>query len=134
LAVRLSIEGRSPIHRRLAAEPITWTSRIRSVASDVGVGRIWVEKVQLRTSPEVEGPPAEGPIAELLQWIAQRPSAPEQSAALSEEVSDLVEKLPSELREGADALGLDRPERFGELVQQAEQLLAQRLLDRGTPP
>ena len=132
LAVRVSVEGRTKIHRPLAAEPLTWSNRIRSLASDVGVGRIWVEKVQLRTSPIAAGPPAEGPIADLLQWIADRPAAAGDLAALAGEVSDLVDKLPPELREGPEALGLDRPESLAQLARQAEQLLAHRLLDRDT--
>jgi DNA repair exonuclease SbcCD nuclease subunit len=135
LAVRLSIEGRSPIHRRLAAEPVTWTNHIRALAADISVGQIWVEKIHLTTAPPAaETAPPEGPLAELLDWIDRRPSAPEDLAALAGEVSDLLEKLPAELREGSDALGMDRPERLRDLARQAEQLLAHRLLQRDTSP
>ncbi len=131
LAVRLTIEGRSAVHRRLTAEPLTWTNQIRALASDVGVGQLWVEKILLATAPPVAaGPAPEGPLAELLTWIGSRPSAPDDAAALAGAVADLLEKLPPELREGPEALSVDRPERLRELAQQAEQLLAFRLLHR----
>lgn len=135
LAVRLSIEGRSPNHRRLAAEPITWTNQIRALAADLGVGQIWIEKVQLLTSPPIETIRPEGPQADMLEWIANRPAAPEDLAQLAGEISDLLEKLPAELREGRDGLlGMDRPERLRDLARQAQQLLAHRLLERHATP
>lgn len=129
LAVRVSLEGRSAVHRRLAAEPITWANRIRAVASDVGMGQVWIEKVQLNSLPPAEELAAEGPLADLLQAVAERLSSPEAVALLAEEVAELVEKLPVELREGAGRLALDGPEGLGPLARQAEQLLALRLLE-----
>jgi DNA repair exonuclease SbcCD nuclease subunit len=135
LAVRMTIEGRSAIHRRLMAEPVTWTNRIRALASDVGVGQIWVEKILLATAPPLAaGPAAEGPLAELLAWIGSRQSGPEDVASLADAVADLLEKLPPELREGPESLGVGRPERLRALAQQAEQLLAHRLLYRDASP
>jgi exonuclease SbcD len=135
LAVRMTIEGRSTFHRRLTAEPLTWTNQIRAVASDVGVGQIWVEKILLATAPPLtSGPLPEGPLADLLAWIGNRESTPEELAVLADAVSDLLERLPPELREGADALSVEHPERLRDLARQAEQLLAHRLLDRDAKP
>jgi hypothetical protein len=40
---------------------------------------------------------------------------------------DFLEKLPAELREGPDALGLDQPPALGQLLDQVEQMLIQQL-------
>jgi hypothetical protein len=47
--------------------------------------------------------------------------------ALDPALADFQEKLPPELREGPDALGLDRPPTLRQLLDQVEQMLIQQL-------
>ena len=132
VAVRVEIAGDCPAHRNLAAEPQRWTNEIRAVAQDVG-GGVWVEKVALATSlpPQSQGIDAlDGPVGDLVRYVEEIRSMPDKLAALAGELADLRDKLPAELKEGPDALGLDRPEKIGEMLEQVEPLLVQQLLRR----
>ena len=131
LAVRVEVAGPSPAHRALMAEPHRWTNEIRAAAQDISAGDVWIEKVALRTQPprDVDLSQAhEGPVGELLGWIAQLRSDPAQLAGLSGELADLLEKLPPELKEGSGTLSLDKPEQMGEVLDQVEQMLVHQLL------
>ncbi len=132
LAVRVEVGGLCPAHRALAAEPQRWTNEIRALAQDVGGGDVWIEKVQWRTAPpaDVSGQPADGPIGELVQRIAELKADPQALSTLGSELSDLLEKLPPELAEGPAALGLQRPEKLRAMLDQVEQMLIHQLLSR----
>ena len=131
LAVRVQITGPCPAHGALVAEPQRWINQIRAVAQDVGSGDGWVEKVVPDTSPPVDLDQTQltdGPIGELIEYAAELKSAPEKLASLGDELSDLIDKLPPELREGPDAMGLDQPETLARMLDQAEQILVHHLL------
>jgi len=135
LAVRVEIAGTSPAHRDLAAEPLRWTNDIRALAQEAGHGELWIEKVLLHTQlPRDAALALDGPVGELVQWIAELKADPTQLAALGGELSDLLDKLPPELQEGPAALGLDRPERLRESLDDVEQRLVHHLLGRSAGP
>lgn len=54
LAVRVVLSGACPAHAALSADPEAVRSEIRARAEDVSSGRAWVEKVKLRTTPQVD--------------------------------------------------------------------------------
>jgi DNA repair exonuclease SbcCD nuclease subunit len=130
LAARVEVTGACGAHRALVAEPNRWTNEIRALAQDVGGGELWIEKVQLRTAlaADASGQSPDGPIGELIQRIAELKSDPEDLGRLGGEFADLLEKLPPELKEGVDALGLERPETLRDMLDQVEQLLIHQLL------
>jgi len=136
LAVRVEVAGSCRAHRALAAEPNRWTNEIRALAQDVGGGELWIEKVQLRTAlpADTAGQSLDGPIGELVQRIAELKTDPQDLANLGGEFSDLLEKLPPELKEGSESLGLERPEKLREMLDQVEQMLIHQLLAREGPP
>lgn len=137
VAVRVEVRGPTPAHSALAAEPERWANEIRALATDAGGGDLWIEKVVLDTSlPSGLGREhlAEGPIGELLAWIDELKSSPAGLETLGAELADLCGKLPSELREGADALRLDQPDAIRPMLQQVEELLVHQLLSRGERP
>ncbi len=132
VAVRVEIGGPCPAHRKLAAEPYRWTSEIRAVAQDVGPG-VWVEKIAIATSlpPELACVDAlDGPVGELIRYVEEIRHSPEKIATLVGELAELRDKLPLELKEGADSLGFERPEKISEVLEQVEQLLVHELLGR----
>jgi DNA repair exonuclease SbcCD nuclease subunit len=133
LAVRVEVSGACSAHRQLSAESYRWTNEVRAVAQDIGGGALWVEKIALRTTmpkaPE-DLSRADGPIGELTQYLAELRTGGAGLAELAAELNDLREKLPPELKEGDDALGLDQPEKLRELLDQVEQLLVHQLLGR----
>ena len=82
----------------------------RALATDVGSGALWLEKILVRTAREVDvtrRPGEPGPIGELLAEIAAIADEPGQLEALAAELHDLRCRVPAELLEGADPVRLD---------------------------
>lgn len=136
LAVRVEISGPSRVHQTIAAQPLRWENEIRALAEDVS-GGLWIEKLCLRTSPPVDierALAAAGPIAELVACVEEAAFDEQLLASLGSHLDPLIEKLPLELKEGPDSLGLDRPDVLREtLTQVREMLLRQLLSDEGEP-
>ena len=129
-AVRVEITGACRAHRSLAAQPLNWTNEVRAAALDVGCGSLWVEKVLVDTSPPARVDSAallDGPLGELVEYVRELRAAPESLLTLDQTLADFQDKLPPELREGPDALGLDRPPALRQLLDQVEQMLIQQL-------
>jgi DNA repair exonuclease SbcCD nuclease subunit len=130
LAVRIELEGACPAHRQLVAEPNRWSAEIQAAALHLGSDRLWIERVVRKTSmPSSKGPAAdiEGPVGELCEFIAEMQSDKQSLEMLSETLRPLLSRLPAELTEGPTSLGLDSEERLRELLDDARQLLIQRI-------
>ncbi len=133
----MEIEGACSAHRALAAEPLRSTSEIRALAQDVGSGELWIEKVELRTSLPADCQSAltsDGPLGELLHYLAELKADSAQMISLVQSVADLRDRLPAELVEGSGAMRFDDPAELRGLVDHVEQLLVQQLLARGGSP
>ena len=78
----------------------------------------------LDSSVVPDAAPAPEPAPDVL---AQAATPAQSLLALDPGLLDFLEMLPPELREGADALGLDRPPALGQLLDQVEQMLIQQL-------
>ncbi len=132
LAARLTIQGRSGAHARIEAEPTAFEARLRALALDVGDGeRVWLEKVQLRTSAPLDLAGAaerDDAVGELVRALRGLPRDEALLAQLCEGLRELRDKLPAELKEGPDSLRLDDPAMVAGLADELEQLLLPRLL------
>lgn len=131
VVVRVRIFGESRAHEDLASDVEQWTQEIRAAALDLGVGRVFVEKVRVETRAplgEAEVEHAGGPVGELLQTLDEIAADPEELAALGRVLEDLEGKLPRELRESDGARGLTDPERVGAWLRQVRPMLVRRLL------
>lgn len=110
LAVRVTVEGCCPAHEALYKQPETWTAGIRAIATDLGYGDIWVEKVRIMTRPETKrptSPEADDALSALVGTIASLRADSESLAEFARELDPLMAKLPAEVREGKDSI---RPE------------------------
>jgi hypothetical protein len=106
MAVRVEVTGVCPAHERLLADPERWINELRSAALEVGAGSVWLEKVQMHTSPArvldrrlLE----EGPLGELISLICDLKQRDEPLLALRQELKeldDLERKLPDEVKRG----------------------------------
>lgn len=133
LAVRLTVVGNSAAHRSLVAAAEQWTNDVRGVAQDVGSGDLWLEKVHIETAEPLRTLASilpDSPQGELLALIAEIRGDAVRLESLRGEFADVWERLPVELRDGAQSLGLERPERLAGLLDEVEQLLVHRLLTR----
>ena len=133
LAVRIEVRGACRAHEALAAEPSRWTNELRGAAHDVGAGRVWLEKIKLRTSPEADLDDArlgEGPLGELIDYLGDLRGKPDELGWLAGELAELKRKLPAELQEGDEPLKLDDPRWLAEQLKYVEPILLSRLLSR----
>ncbi|MDB5351843.1 MAG: metallophosphoesterase [Planctomycetota bacterium] len=111
-AVRLEIHGPCAAHDRLAGRYESLVAGIRALAQDVGGGRLWIEKVAVRTSPERARDEPDGSIRVLLDYLDAIRADETKLAALGGELADLKKKLPAGWADGGDRLDLDDPVRI----------------------
>ncbi|HVX13908.1 MAG TPA: DNA repair exonuclease [Pirellulales bacterium] len=132
IAARIEIAGRCRAHEKVAANPQHWTSELRAAAQGLGQGNVWIEKIRFQTSPprEIDLAAEDGPLAELVQYIAELRHDSVGLERLGAELVDLARKLPGELKELDDSLRLDDPRSLIPLLDQVQPLLVARLLDR----
>jgi DNA repair exonuclease SbcCD nuclease subunit len=133
LAVRVVVTGRSSAHDALLADSTRWTNQFRAKALDVAGGSVWIEKVRLRTAPArdpASAPPDEGPIGELVKYIAELRADDEELLAFASVLDDLRRKLPEDLQRGDDGVRLDDAAWLREALAEVEPLLVGRLHGR----
>ena len=138
LALRVRIAGSGPLHRMLAAQPETVEQQLRSAAIEASNAQVWIEKVELTTRPQLdldriaERDDPLGLLVRELRGLADDDVA--RSAVAEEAFRDLLQKLPVELREGANALRLDAPDVLAELLGEVEGKLIAHLSGEGAAP
>lgn len=138
LALRVRIAGSGPLHRMLAAQPETVEQQLRSAAIEASNAQVWIEKVELITRPQLdldriaERDDPLGLLVRELRGLATDDVA--RSAVAEEAFRDLLQKLPVELREGANALRLDAPDVLAELLGEVEGKLIAHLSGEGAAP
>jgi len=133
-AVRVRLEGVTPLHATLVAEQESWTAKVRSLAFQVNPEEVWVEQVAIATRPPLQWNPArwaDSPLGELMACVAELQASPDRLAAVMEDkaLRDLAARLPAEVRAGAN-LGLDGPEALRPLLADVEQMLVHALLTK----
>lgn len=117
LAVRIRLEGATPLYGRLALDREALTADIRAALFIVGA-EIMVEKVVLATTvPQAIAPPAALPDG-LLTALRDACADPAMRAALASELKELRTKLPGELFVSPDRAPFDS-EALDELLDDA---------------
>jgi DNA repair exonuclease SbcCD nuclease subunit len=117
LAVRIRLEGATPLHGRLALDREALTADVRAALFAVGA-EIMVEKVVLgTTAPGAVAPPAALPDG-LLAALREACADPAMRAALAGELKELRTKLPGELFTTPDRAPFD-PEALDGLLDDA---------------
>lgn len=131
LAVRVEISGLGSAHCDLMQDPEPWINQIRADATDVGRGRVWVEKVKLSARKECEAQQT-GDWSSLFTSIGQIAKSEELQKRLLSTLYQLRDKLPIEVRQGDEPLNLNDPALVVEALPEVEQILAARLLGKGS--
>jgi DNA repair exonuclease SbcCD nuclease subunit len=136
LAVRVVVQGATPLHDRLHAEVERYVAEVRNLAIERGADRLWIEKVELQTRRARPLVFPDGPLEALREVLDELRSDPDALAALGEELGDLRRKLPAELLGGLDASRLGDAGWTLGLLEEVEPLLLDLLLhaDRGAEP
>ncbi len=131
LVARIEILGISKAHNELTSNFEHWANEIRSTAIDISGGRIWIEKIKVRTTSLMEKEPIlsdGGPVEEIIQCINEFASDPELLKDLGTSLSNLAGKLPRELKEGPEGITLTNHEWLTEILEQVRPMLLSRLL------
>jgi DNA repair exonuclease SbcCD nuclease subunit len=109
LGVRVELTGETPLHENLEAESVRLTDELRSRAISESSGRLWVEKLVIRTSgltvsADSDSALAEDAITEIASVIAELRADPQLISTLLKDgdCGDLFKKLPAEYRTGPD--------------------------------
>jgi DNA repair exonuclease SbcCD nuclease subunit len=130
LAVRIDVVGASQAHAVLARRPDEFAQHVRAAAVEFSEAEVWVEKVRVRTSPALDlaalrqREDAIGSLAASLERMRQSSGELE---PVARDLDELLERLPPELRDGADGLVSGGELALGDLVDSAERLLLSRL-------
>jgi exonuclease SbcD len=134
LGLRIELTGATALHTRLLASDAL-LHEAHKLAEDVGGDELWIEKLQVHTSPERDAAADQGVIAELIASIGARRADRALHEALAGELSDsLGSRLPPELREGSDGLAVEDASFVAERFDAVLQLLAARLQGLREPP
>ncbi|PTN34365.1 DNA repair exonuclease [Desulfonatronum sp. SC1] len=122
-AVRLRLYGQTPLHAQAVRDPDRLVAQIRLTATDVSRRGVWVEKVILDTTPDVNIEDiAEGdtPQAALLQALKDLEEDPAGLDDFKADLRDLTAKLVTTDVEAPD---LDDPRIRAALIRDARDLL-----------
>ena len=130
---RIEINGLTPVHVELSADPERWINEIRSTAIDSGGGRIWIEKVKFATKLPIKKEPAEltdGPVGEILSFLDEVRSNPEMLKTFGEPLNELMKKLPRELKDGSGPIFPGDSKWLQEILDEVQPLLLHRLMSK----
>lgn len=128
VAARVVVKGPSKAHERLLAGPERLAAAVRARANDLGVDRLWIEQVKIKTLPMRTTPTiGDGPIEELFSLLDEYRSDAARLETAGQALADLKQKLPAEASDGPDAPQLDDPEWLRGILDAAEAILRERL-------
>lgn len=126
-AVRIELNGMTTLHRDLQARREHWTNEFRSIAIDVGLGEIWIEKVKFLTREVIrrDAQVDESSIGELKTLFDSVRQNPEMMGEMGFELEKAKQKLPVEIR---DLLDLSDNDQLCDLINEAEAIVLEKLL------
>ena len=131
VAVRLELTGRTSMHNWLHDQEQQVKEESRTLAA--GLGDVWLEKIHLATTPLVdptEDMDPESPWAGLLNAIEDL-NLSRSSIDEIPELTDMLSKLPPEVKSGPESFDLGDSSVMKEMQDQVRELLFSRLLHRG---
>jgi len=134
LAVRILLEGNSPIHAELQGKLYWLQHALTEVAAELASEELWIEKVVAATTDLVEHQAilaSEGAFGGLLQNIRDLPETLEALPGLSDTLASLRNKLPPEVMTAERGFDLEDPEVLARLISEAKELLLTKLLEPG---
>ncbi len=135
LAVRLIFRGATSVHGRLQGDSERFIAEIRSLATELGTDRLWIEKVEARTQPQRALSRSEGPMEELLEVLEKLRADPDSLRPVMSELAELKRKLPAELLNSPDSPRLDDAAWLQSLLERAQPMLLDLLMkSNGGPP
>ena len=134
LAARIHITGPCRAHGGLSENPEKWINEVRSAVTDACGGAVWLEKIKIGTSTEVDLEQMmkrNDSLGDLLRYVESLGSSDteELMKLVTDDLVNLKAKLPTVA--GKDRIELDSPERVREILKDVKHVLISRLLSAG---
>ncbi len=133
VALRVNISGRCKAHNELSGKPEKWIAEIAALATEIGYGSLWIEKVNFLTEIDIDIEELirnGDPLGELVKYLQGLDRLDDIMPAIKTDLQQLKRQLPKELLEGDDALNADLGGDVREIISEVKQLLIARLIDR----
>jgi DNA repair protein SbcD/Mre11 len=125
LATRIVVAGAAPARDQLLAEPERWLNEARRIATEVGGGRVWLEKLEIEPNaddaPVIAKSFGDTSAVAALQRLDLNPASIEALAG-DAALRDLMTKVPRELLEQAQCEELSA-ETLAKIVPRARAML-----------
>ena len=131
VACRLTLQGISPVHAKLHLGSEHWVQEFRALASELGSGGMWLEKVRLDTTPSrdrAELLERDDALGGLLRTISRLETGEDSLEDLAREIAPLRQKLPPDILVGDDAYDPVSPDYLAEVMEDVKELLIDRLI------
>jgi DNA repair exonuclease SbcCD nuclease subunit len=129
LAVRVTVSGFTPLFSRSFSDPDRFTAEVRSIATERGGDRLWIEKVELQVQPPREKTTVDGPIDELMEVLEQLRDDRSSLEPVLAELAELKRRLPSELIQDPDGPRLSDADWLQSLLGQVQPFLLDLLMN-----
>ncbi len=133
VALRVNISGRCRAHNELSSKPEKWIAEIDALATEIGYGSLWIEKVNFLTEIDIDIEELirnGDPLGELVKYLQGLDRLDDIMPAIKNDLQQLKRQLPKELLEGDDALNADLGGDVREIISEVRQLLIARLINR----
>ncbi len=132
LALRLVLEGKSPLHEELRDRPHFWLGEFRAISA--AIGTIWLEQLKVKTGRSISIEELIGgddsPLYSVLQAAGSLQLDEEMLSQLNNELVGLKAKLPAELVEAGALLKGDHGH-MQEIQEDVREMLLARLMRQG---
>ena len=134
LAARIHISGPCRAHGELSQNPEKWINEMRSAVTDACGGEVWLEKIRIGTSTEVDLEQMlkrNDSLGDLLRYIENLESSDteELMKLVTDDLVNLKAKLPLA---GKDNIELESPEKARGILEDVKHILISRLLSAGS--
>ena len=117
VVARVAFHGACSAHDRLGGRLEKLSAEVRREARDVDGGRLWIEKVSVRTRPERVDPALDGPIRAVRDYLERLRADPTELLKIGQrELSDLKKKLPRNWEDGMGRRSIDALEGLTEAL------------------
>lgn len=131
MVIRVELAGKTNAHDELLADPERWQEEVRSAALGIAGDQVWIEKVKIKTDPALDEKAFEsagGPLHELIEYLDELQSDPENLKALDPVFEDLKKKLPRQFKHREEGFILNDPTRLHDMLRQLRPMLIHRLM------
>ena len=136
LATRVIFTGRSRAHGELFGLETQLRQEILAVSNALGDNNLWIEKVILGTTPELDAAAIDArsdAIADLQGILAEAGSAPEIRQRIIDDLMELVGKAPLELIDAVPELGAIKAGEIDDQLEQVSLGLIAHMAGKGEP-